>query len=75
MHARRLMVSASRAIVVPLAPRLRSVAAVTEEEWQRLCSWLARRQMVLALRCGQPLAPPRAHCSPGTVIAFGHGCC
>ena len=26
-----------RALVVPLAPQSRSVAAVAEEDWQRLC--------------------------------------
>ena len=47
------------ALVVPLAPRLRSVTAVAEEEWQRLCCWPTRRQMASALRCRRPLAPPR----------------
>ena len=47
-----------RPLIVPLAPQLRLVAAVAEEEWQRLCLWPQRRQMVLALRRRWPLGPP-----------------
>ena len=47
-----------RALVVPLAPRLRLVMAVAEEEWQRLCRWPECQQMALALRRRWPLGPP-----------------
>jgi hypothetical protein len=40
-------------LVVPLAPQSRLVVAVAEKKWQRLSLWLARRQMVLALRRGR----------------------
>ena len=77
-----------RALAVPLALILRSiatntgsmarmwrlVAAVAKEEWQWRRRWPAHQQMASAMRCGRPLAPPRACHAPGAAITFACRC-
>ena len=71
---RRQPLGSPRALVVPMAPRLRSVAAVAEEEWQSPFSMARVPTDGVGIAAWViPLPPLHARCSPGAAIVFD--CC